>query len=125
MAILDDSGQKLGDSAVLRLETMQDRRNLTLRIDPGRDRPVRLLVSADLRSSTNDFGPPRAEVLWKDPGMATRRPGESVAIMLPTSAGFFEAFFGVLYAGGVPVPIYPPFRPAQLEPERWVSIGHQ
>jgi 1-acyl-sn-glycerol-3-phosphate acyltransferase len=35
--------------------------------------------------------------------------------MLPTSRAFFEAFFGVLYAGGVPVPIYPPFRPAQLE----------
>ncbi|WP_372895418.1 hypothetical protein [Stieleria sp.] len=82
VTILDDSGQKLGDSAVLRLETMQDRRNLTLRIDPGRDQPVRLLVSADLRSSSNDFGPPRAEVLWKDPGMATSRPGESVAITI-------------------------------------------
>jgi len=42
-------------------------------------------------------------------------PGESVAIMLPTSRGFFEAFFGVLLAGGVPVPIYPPARPAQIE----------
>jgi acyl carrier protein len=41
--------------------------------------------------------------------------GETAAIMLPTSRAFFEAFFGVLYAGGVPVPIYPPFRPAQLE----------
>ena len=42
-------------------------------------------------------------------------PGQTVAIMLPTSEEFFFAFFGVLYAGGVPVPIYPPFRPAQLE----------
>jgi 1-acyl-sn-glycerol-3-phosphate acyltransferase len=42
-------------------------------------------------------------------------PGESVAIMLPTGRAFFETFFGVLYAGGVPVPIYPPFRPAQIE----------
>ncbi len=41
--------------------------------------------------------------------------GDSVGIMLPTSVAFFETFFGVLYAGGVPVPIYPPFRPAQLE----------
>jgi len=41
--------------------------------------------------------------------------GESVAIMLPTGRAFFEAFFGVLYAEGVPVPIYPPFRPAQIE----------
>ena len=35
--------------------------------------------------------------------------------MLPTGRSFFEAFFGVLYAGGIPVPIYPPFRPAQIE----------
>ena len=43
------------------------------------------------------------------------RRGESVAIMLPTGRAFFEAFFGILYAEGVPVPIYPPFRPAQIE----------
>ena len=30
------------------------------------------------------------------------QPGERVAIMLPTSEAFFAAFFGVLYAGGVP-----------------------
>jgi len=37
-------------------------------------------------------------------------PGQCVAIMLPTGAGFFEAYMGTLLAGGVPVPIYPPFR---------------
>ncbi len=42
-------------------------------------------------------------------------PGARVAIMLPTEAAFFEAFFGVLYAGGVPVPVYPPFRRAHVE----------
>lgn len=42
-------------------------------------------------------------------------PGDRVAIMLPTEAAFFDAFFGVIYAGGVPVPIYPPFRRAQVE----------
>ncbi len=41
--------------------------------------------------------------------------GERVAIMLPTSPEFFQAFFGVLMAGGIPVPIYPPFRRAQVE----------
>lgn len=41
--------------------------------------------------------------------------GETVAIMLPTSEDFFYAFFGVLFAGGIPVPIYPPFRPNQIE----------
>lgn len=43
------------------------------------------------------------------------KPLETVAIMLPTSEDFFYAFFGILLAGGVPVPIYPPFRPNQIE----------
>ena len=37
-------------------------------------------------------------------------PGDSVAIMLPTGPAYFYAFYGVLLAGGVPVPIYPPAR---------------
>lgn len=43
------------------------------------------------------------------------KPAETVAIMLPTTPDFFYAFFGVLLAGGVPVPIYPPFRMHMLE----------
>ncbi|HEV2299173.1 MAG TPA: AMP-binding protein [Candidatus Acidoferrales bacterium] len=38
------------------------------------------------------------------------RPGDTVAIMLPTSAEFFYTFAGILLAGAIPVPIYPPFR---------------
>jgi 1-acyl-sn-glycerol-3-phosphate acyltransferase len=41
-------------------------------------------------------------------------PGHAVAIMLPTGREFFAAYYGVLAAGGIPVPIYPPFRLAQL-----------
>ncbi len=41
--------------------------------------------------------------------------GQAVAIMLPTSRAFFPAFMGVLLAGGVPVPIYPPSRWSQIE----------
>ena len=50
-------------------------------------------------------------------GLATRGldPGESVAIMLPTGFEYLQAVFGVLLAGGVPVPIYPPTRLSQLE----------
>ena len=47
-----------------------------------------------------------------DRGLA---PGDRVAIMLPTQPAFFQAFYGTLYAGGVPVPVYPPFRRSQLE----------
>ena len=43
------------------------------------------------------------------------KPGERAAIMLPTGAAFFQAFLGVLFAGAIPVPIYPPFRRAQVE----------
>lgn len=43
------------------------------------------------------------------------QPKETVAIMLPTGEEFFYAFFGILLAGGVPVPIYPPFRPDRIE----------
>lgn len=41
--------------------------------------------------------------------------GDRVAIMLPTSHDFFLAFFAVLFCGAIPVPIYPPFRLAQIE----------
>jgi 1-acyl-sn-glycerol-3-phosphate acyltransferase len=47
----------------------------------------------------------------QDEGIA---PGEAVAIMLPTSLEFFASYFGILLAGAVPVPIYPPVRLAQL-----------
>ena len=43
------------------------------------------------------------------------QPGETVAIMLPTSRNYFLSFMGILLAGGIPVPIYPPARPSQIE----------
>ncbi len=42
-------------------------------------------------------------------------PGQTVAIMLPTSLEYFFSFYGVLRAGGIPVPIYPPARLSQIE----------
>lgn len=41
--------------------------------------------------------------------------GDTVAIMLPSSADFFYAFFGVLLCGGIPVPIYPSMRSHHIE----------
>lgn len=43
------------------------------------------------------------------------QPGQSVAIMLPTGREYFCCFLGIILAGGVPVPIYPPARPSQIE----------
>lgn len=43
------------------------------------------------------------------------KPAEPVVLMLPTCADYFYSFFGILLAGGIPVPIYPPTRLSQLE----------
>jgi acyl-CoA synthetase (AMP-forming)/AMP-acid ligase II len=43
------------------------------------------------------------------------KPGETVALMLPTCREFFFSFLGTLLAGGIPVPIYPPIRADQIE----------
>ncbi len=43
------------------------------------------------------------------------QPGEPVAIMLPTGRDYFFAYMGILLAGGVPVPVYPPVRIARIE----------
>ncbi len=40
---------------------------------------------------------------------------DTVAIMLPTDEDYFFSFFGILLAGAIPVPIYPPARPSQIE----------
>ncbi len=42
-------------------------------------------------------------------------PRESVVIMLPTGKDYFFSFLGVLLAGGVPVPVYPPGHIKQIE----------
>jgi acyl carrier protein len=62
------------------------------------------------------------ERLWREAravaaGLQAREiaPGDTVALMLPTCPAFFPCFLGILLAGAVPVPIYPPARPSQIE----------
>ncbi len=43
------------------------------------------------------------------------RSGDKVAIMLGTSREFFASFMGALFAGAVPVPLYPPFSRSRIE----------
>jgi len=43
------------------------------------------------------------------------RRGDTVALMLPTGREFLAAFQGILLAGAIPVPIYPPARLDRLE----------
>jgi acyl carrier protein len=42
-------------------------------------------------------------------------PRQTVTIMLPTGPEYFYAYLGILIAGGIPVPIYPPARLSQIE----------
>ena len=41
--------------------------------------------------------------------------GDRVALVLPTCPEFVECFFGVLCAGAIPVPLYPPVRLGRLD----------
>lgn len=43
------------------------------------------------------------------------QPADTIAIMLPTGEDYFYSFYGILLTGAIPVPIYPPVRPSQLE----------
>ena len=49
--------------------------------------------------------------------------GDAVALMLRTEEAFFHAFFGVLLAGALPVPIYPPFRRDRIEEYAHRQVG--
>ena len=51
-------------------------------------------------------------------------PGQTVAIMLPTSREYLFSFYGTLLAGGIPVPLYPPVRLSTIEDHmtRHVSV---
>jgi acyl-CoA synthetase (AMP-forming)/AMP-acid ligase II len=43
------------------------------------------------------------------------KPGDHVAIILPTGVEFFDAFLGTQLAGAVPTALYPPFRLGKLD----------
>ncbi len=81
------------------------------------DRPHILLSDGFAETETITYGGLREQSRMVARGLRERGllPGDRVAIMLPTGAAFFQAFFGTLYGGGVPVPIYPPMRLSQLE----------
>ncbi|MFW6094462.1 MAG: AMP-binding protein, partial [Pseudomonadota bacterium] len=81
------------------------------------DRPHVRLLEADGSISDISHGELRAGAGRVAAGLRDMSllPGSHVAIMLPTSADYLYCFFGVLMAGGVPVPIYPPARASQIE----------
>ncbi|MGA3295617.1 MAG: AMP-binding protein [Candidatus Acidiferrales bacterium] len=70
------------------------------------------LYEEDLQPRTITFGElyTRASRVARELLRQGLEPGQTVAIMLPTCAEFFYTFAGILLAGGIPVPLYPPFR---------------
>ena len=51
-------------------------------------------------------------------------PGDTVAVVAPTGRAFFDAFFGALLAGAVPVPLYPPVRLGRLDEYQRATAAH-
>ena len=83
--------------------------------DPARGHVY--LYGEDQRPQLITYGQLGAGARTVASGLTARglEPGETVSLMLPTGEDFFFAFFGILLAGGVPVPIYPPFKASRLE----------
>jgi fatty-acyl-CoA synthase len=81
----------------------------------GRGEPNRVHVQVyeeDDQLKTMTFGDlyERGSVVATELRRRGLESGQTVAIMLPTCVEFFYTFAGILLAGGIPVPIYPPFR---------------
>jgi 1-acyl-sn-glycerol-3-phosphate acyltransferase len=69
------------------------------------------------KTSTLTFGELYAAAQRSAAELARRGvpPGGRVSLMLPTSRAFFVSYAGILLAGAIPVPIYPPFRADRIE----------
>jgi 1-acyl-sn-glycerol-3-phosphate acyltransferase len=76
-----------------------------------------LLVDRESQPERISFRALREEAVAVAAGLRQRGvgAGDAVALMLPTGREFFAAFYGALYAGAIPVPLYPPARASQIE----------
>ena len=86
------------------VDATPNRQHVVLQEDDGRERPI---TYAELWEQAG-----RIAGALQARGIGRRA---TVALMLRTEADFFFTFFGVLLAGAVPVPIYPPFRADRIE----------
>ncbi len=97
-------GETLIDSLLYYVERDPNRIHIHLHQEDGSEKPItyKELYDASVKTAK---------------GLAALglERNETVAIMLPTSEEFFSAYLGTMLAGGIPVPIYPPFRPNRLE----------
>ncbi|MFP2924137.1 fatty acyl-AMP ligase [Pyxidicoccus sp. 3LG] len=98
------SARVLTDVLRWHAEAHPERIHLFLREEDGTERPLTYgalwAKSSGVAAALADAGVER---------------GEPVALMLRTEADFFSCFYGALLAGGIPTPLYPPFRLDRLE----------
>jgi 1-acyl-sn-glycerol-3-phosphate acyltransferase len=106
------------DADVLSAETLLDVLRYRAMHDGER---THLLITEEIegkeRSVTLTFGELYAAAQRCAAELARRGvpAGGRVALMLPTSRAFFVSYAGILLAGAIPVPIYPPFRADRIE----------
>ena len=96
-------------------QTLHEALYLRSRHEP--DRPAVYMREDDGTKTTLTYGR-----LWRDAAAVAGAlrdlgiaQGDTVALMLPTGVDFLVAFQGILIAGAIPVPIYPPVRLDRLE----------
>src|SRR5271156_1045449 len=98
------------EEQINKAETLSEILRLRGRGEPGRSHIQIYEEDEQLRTIT--FGELYERASLVAAGLRRRglEPAQTVGIMLPTCAEFFWTFAGILLAGGIPVPIYPPFR---------------
>lgn len=105
-------------------DTLPDVLEWYLQTDP--DRTHIRLYDPDSEGITLSFRQLKAGAMQIAAGLQALdlQPQEPVVLMLATCEDYFYCFFGILYAGGIPCPVYPPGRISQIEEHlnRHVSI---
>jgi fatty-acyl-CoA synthase len=98
-----------------RARTVHEALFLRAQAEPGR--PAVFLREGDGDERTITYGGLWSEAAAVAGGLRAEGvgPGDAVALMLPTGNDFLRAFQGILIAGAIPVPIYPPARLDQLD----------
>jgi fatty-acyl-CoA synthase len=110
--------RETGQTGIFAAQTLID----VLRFRAAHDATrAHLLISEDAEDGVRDltltFGELYAAAQRVAAELARRGvpAGGRVAMMLPTSRAFFVSYAGILLAGAIPVPIYPPFRADRIE----------
>lgn len=96
----------LADALAWHVDTQPDLVSIRI-LGMQNEAPVETISYRSLSQEATDFA--RA-LLYQGIGH-----GERIAIMLPTGRAYFITFLGIVLAGAVPVPIYPPARLSVLE----------